>query len=641
MASPGPPSHPNSSSTDLRPSSGGFAPRRERRHQIPGLRQTPYLKLYLLRCDDPETYKSSARRLLREWIKSQVPQSQRKVAANNQENHDAFEWMILHVVVPDGQEDFVWPSKGSASVLEKVKADFNTSSKPSVDRIAQVLSSARHSEQPRAPDPSSREEGNEPFQHDSTRAWGDLVAKLKMLILNSFDLRVRQYEEDVRQRTAQRKLPGWNFCTFFVLKEGLAKGFETVGLLEDALMGYDELSLELTSALRDRSVERDDAISLRDYTTELLEVAQSARRSSQEEASKPDQLLHITHILKRDTEAFRERILANDVSAFEFRSYVFARQMHILYRMASLSEHTESVGSQPQDTAHNPMFLAEICGRSAKFIASISRTMRQDLIQSFCAQIQRSDAQYLERRVVIENVVASWIFDCSQQILEKTGKLFGAPEVNASQAGRKEYKANNHMSLLAKAVSPEEQRLIISEVLSDAFPCEELYQASRGSNQEQDSRLFGSIFSPLLAARARISLLARIALSSAAKRSGWKVGWQMCLNSEQLEDVALGCSDQTEKQKQQKPLSHRVTPLVGVYSSSLQDGLSSETAFHSLYEVRSRFFRTLRTLKAVGPLGYVYEVISTCWSPKIHSSRFNRYCASSLVSGGSEIRGFC
>ena len=76
----------------------------KRRHQIPGLRRTPYLKVLLVRCDDNDTYKSSTRAEIREWIKKHtIPpsQSSSKTAASKQENHDAFEWLIIHVVIPN------------------------------------------------------------------------------------------------------------------------------------------------------------------------------------------------------------------------------------------------------------------------------------------------------------------------------------------------------------------------------------------------------------------------------------------------------------------------------------------------------------------------------------------------------------
>lgn len=90
----------------------------QRRHQIPGLRQTPYLKIYFLRCDDNETYKTSSQKLIREWLKENTPSSQSTSSVNNQENHDAFEWLIVQVVYPDTPAANLSRSSSTASVAK-------------------------------------------------------------------------------------------------------------------------------------------------------------------------------------------------------------------------------------------------------------------------------------------------------------------------------------------------------------------------------------------------------------------------------------------------------------------------------------------------------------------------------------------
>jgi hypothetical protein len=44
------------------------------------------------------------------------------------------------------------------------------------------------------------------------------VNKIKEGILFSFDAAVGQREDEVRRSENQRQMPGWNFCTFFILK---------------------------------------------------------------------------------------------------------------------------------------------------------------------------------------------------------------------------------------------------------------------------------------------------------------------------------------------------------------------------------------------------------------------------------------
>jgi hypothetical protein len=37
-------------------------------------------------------------------------------------------------------------------------------------------------------------------------------------IITSFDAQVQQYQDDTRRLDLQRQMPGWNYCTFFILK---------------------------------------------------------------------------------------------------------------------------------------------------------------------------------------------------------------------------------------------------------------------------------------------------------------------------------------------------------------------------------------------------------------------------------------
>ena len=53
---------------------------------------------------------------------------------------------------------------------------------------------------------------------DDPTMWMELIARVKESIISSFDAHVSVREEDVKRSEAQRQLPGWNFCTFFILK---------------------------------------------------------------------------------------------------------------------------------------------------------------------------------------------------------------------------------------------------------------------------------------------------------------------------------------------------------------------------------------------------------------------------------------
>jgi hypothetical protein len=405
-------------------------PAKERRHQIPGLRQTPYLKVYLLRCDDSETYKSTARKQVREWVKAHTPPSQSSSSASTQENHDAFEWMIIHVVIPDtaaasqprgsvgaaiGEKEKSSAmsrfTKGTTTILEKIRADFNSASKSAPDRVAQVRL-PKESIPPHML-PATASVTSPPITEspqEQERAWADVITRFKTLILLSFDLRVSQYEEDIRQKDSQRALPGWNFCTFFMLKEGLARGFESVGLVEDALLGYDELSVGLDTIIREQATEGSSTQGgvLLHHTEDIYNKASAIlkwfeRNNEKETEQRPH--IHGDNPIDASKKDYRGLILSNNISIFDFQSYIFARQMSLLLRLGnSLSARSDlasklhprpnagilqrsvddsGVGTKSGGGATDSedlLSLAELCTRSLNFITFAGRLLRDDLV---------------------------------------------------------------------------------------------------------------------------------------------------------------------------------------------------------------------------------------------------------------------
>ncbi|KAI4199656.1 MAG: hypothetical protein LQ350_004447 [Teloschistes chrysophthalmus] len=428
--------------------SSNVATKKERRHQIPGLRQTPYLKLFFLRCSDVDAYRSIHRKQIREWIRENTPPSQSTAALNTQEFHDAFEWLIVHVILPDDgrsisrasntvNTDTKASKRGSAAVTEKVRADFNGSSKTAVDRVAQIqitrdsesVPPARNNEEPLA-------------------GWEDFISKTKALVLSSFDLRVTQYEEDIKERDAQRSIPGWNFNTFFVLKEGLARGFESVGLVEDALTGYQELALGLTSIIEIEDDEGQRGDHFKSFTDEFsaelkqaLQTETPQRQRFKKEStvisffgnSQTNDKGHIlgSNILDTNRKPFRELILANEISIFDFRCYLFAKEVSLLLRLANVSgspDLKESSASGSVETARSEsqdlLLLAEVCRRAMEFLAASGRMIRDDL-RSSIHPLSRGHATPGLSSVstfddTIEDILACWTFSAAQRILQVT-----------------------------------------------------------------------------------------------------------------------------------------------------------------------------------------------------------------------------
>lgn len=549
-----------------------------RRHQIPGLRKTPYLKVLLVRCDDNDSYKSSVRSEVREWIKTHtVPVSTSK-KASTKEAHDAFEWLILHVVIPntvaatqprssniklesslDGKSSSRWRPGTSTPLMEKFRSDFNGSNK-AVDRVAQIrigINDVPYDLLPRVV--PAVPSGYMETDSDAEAAWNELIAKWKDLILSSFDKRVTQYEDDIKEKDSQRLLPGWNFCTFFILKEGLARGFENVGLVEDALVGYDELSVGLDTVIQEQdkmgAAERHGGLLLI-YTEELKTNTEKilAEAVADEEAvdlqlkdAPKEQYDEIP--IGQTKKAYRDMILANKVSVFDFRCYIFSRQIALLLRLgnasstreellAKLKEQEESIlhgvaprappPQRPAQEGENLSYLAEICRRTLEFIPQVSRVMRQDITAALAEEYGKRALATSDpaREETVDNIVTSFAFSIAQQILAQTStKALPIPPSTLPPASGDEQKASipepKTMMHPARSTSLYTRPTERPPPSPGVFPSVRPVSLSEGEYPQ----ISKAGLENLAAMRADLYLLSRSILDGLGKKRGWSNGW--------------------------------------------------------------------------------------------------------------------
>lgn len=637
--------------------------KKERRHQIPGLRQTPYLKIYLLRCDDTETYKNVSRKLLRDWVRSHTPSIQSSASINKVDNHDAFDWLIIHVLLPNGEfskgshnsgitrgslqdkssNTARWSARGSSTVLEKVRSDFNGTSKSAIDRVAQIQL-GEDLEVSAVSNTSISTSDN--FQ-DEKRGWNDLISKLKYLILASFDRRVSQYEDDIKEKDSQRRLPGWNFNTFFVLKEGLARGFESVGLVEDALTGYHELSAALKLIVDEQSTNlsaQSQTGLFREFTDDLREEFINATAALQHNQSKHDNMSpdvnvdrqrrrEVTHdfgalILDTDRKPYRDMILANNISAYEFLCYVFARQVSLLLRLANASasygssSNGKSAGSDLSREIHvtadqsgatmvgesgvNLLVLSEICFKAVDFITSVTRTIRNDLRTSTEDLAQNDEGvrglPEATRFSIIENLVASWTFSAAQCILRKTSTKSLSAQLEPflrqvkSQSGERSGFSENHIDALGSVKRekfPDRSSSLKSPTLGEpsiqgqapAITPFDPFQLIPPRSSQTGTR-------ELAAQRAELTGLARRALGILGLRGNiWRGNWNDLgsnrLSDDELDDVSLEDTMRDALKSIGEPLkSTNSLGTTGIRNQLLSSALMSKNSFYSTYEVR-------------------------------------------------------
>ncbi|KXJ91533.1 TMEM1 family protein [Microdochium bolleyi] len=625
-----------------------------RRHQIPGLRRTPYLKVLLVRCDDNDSYKSKVRAEVRDWIKNNTPGSSSK-KANAAENHDAFEWLIIHVVIPNtvaatqprksnsetGAEKTStsrW-RPGSSTLLEKLRSDFNSSSKSAVDRIAQIrigVNDVPYDSLPRVI--PAQPTGYTESEQESRASWEDLLTKFRSLILTSFDSRVSQYEEDIKERDGQRSLPGWNFCTFFMLKEGLARGFESVGLVEDALVGYDELSVGLDVVVNEMALgdSRSTANALPSYTEELKKIAQKAKaamtgsdlhfeeetvdlQSAQTASMEANTALDEIPV-SATKKPYREMIMANNVSIFDFRCYIFARQVSLLLRLANawstreellakLKEQQESVllgvaprlppPKQKESEQEVLLMLAEICRRTLEFIPAVSQVMRRDVLAAL-AQISKEDGIELTdadpvTTDVIDNMVASFGFNVAQQILAQSAtKALPIPPSALAPSENQEPKSTipepktmmhpARGSSLRVRTGPTSVRPPSSP---DALPGP---HTSVPDDDPATNNFLKAGLEELAARRAELYGLSRNILEGSGKKRGWDNGWAtvpVIGESTMVDMVEIDLGDDatpTVDAETADKTAQSYVSIHGIDSKLLSTGLDNKDDFYRLYE---------------------------------------------------------
>lgn len=672
-----------------KPFSPGYGPSAAgaRRHQIPGLRRTPYLKVLFVRCDDNDSYKSSVRAEVRDWIKEHTAPGASAASAsgggssskggarpNAAENHDAFEWLLVHVVVPNtaaatqprtsaGGDSADAKStatsrwgKSSTTLLEKLRGDFNpsssSSSRTSADHVAQIrigINDVPYDLLPRVV--PAVPTGYSETEEDAREAWAELVDKIKRLILSSFDMRVTQYEEDIREKDAQRSLPGWNFCTFFILKEGLARGFESVGLVEDSLVGYDELSVGLDSIIKEQAAAGTSEVpggSLLAYTEDLKMLAQRAvaaagagkmefgdeehvdLQSKDEAAMDKFDDIPISALKK----PYRELILANNVSLFDFRCYIFARQITLLLRLGNawstreelvtkVKEQQDSVlrGVAPRapppkhtDESENLSMLAEICKRTLEFIPAVSQVMRRDVISALTEQKKQESGDgaagtSLARdnlvAEVAENVVASFAFSVAQQILAQTStKSLPIPPATASVTGDgSEPKASiPEPKTMMHPARSSSLRVNTAGSRLTSIPSPSFFpgpgttrRASVPDVQDAvDKQHRKAGMEELAAKRAELYALSRNILEEAGKKRGWSDGWASApvigesglqgLQDVSLDDDAPSAVDAKPADESKDSAGTEYT-LAGLDSELLRTALDNKEDFYRLYEM--------------------------------------------------------
>lgn len=280
------------------------------KHQMLGLSNSPYLKIIFIKCEDNDTYRTLVRKMIREWLTNNVIGLR-----------DPTEWLIIHYV-PPGSKSYSG-NRFRSGVFDKIRTDFNTSKK---SRCIQI-------------------QGDFKTELEQMEIWSEVLTKLKEGVLDAFSKRVELYQEEIVKSEAKKTVLGWNFGTYFVMKEGLALSFDAISLYDDALILYDQLEQE-SSQMRTKPVSIFDSVGF------------------DQEDSAVQPLLPMSS----NSAVYRHKIMSNEISLFEFQCYLFSQQAHVLLYISKTS-------SAPSVSA---LKIGELYLRLRTFLTETSSMLKQN-----------------------------------------------------------------------------------------------------------------------------------------------------------------------------------------------------------------------------------------------------------------------
>ncbi|KAJ1720705.1 hypothetical protein LPJ61_006128, partial [Coemansia biformis] len=264
---------------------------------IPDQQTAPLLHIYLLETldADADTYKAIVRPRAKSWA---TRASQRK----------GEEWLVIYLPNAAEVQKMATTSKFlnmRASVFDKLKGDLQV--KKDVERVVML-------------------------QPASVESWNAAFLAIRDRVVQALDDRVASIAEEIRRMDANRMLPGWNYCKFFVFKEGLVNLYRLMGLRDGALAQYDELEAA------------------------YLQLFNSQRLSwfSKFGGSEPGD--DYTDLLDLSKKPYRQQMIENTISMFDFRIYLFGQQCQLLIDMSRYNELVE---------------------RAQRFIATFAKSMRE------------------------------------------------------------------------------------------------------------------------------------------------------------------------------------------------------------------------------------------------------------------------
>ncbi|KAI9502137.1 hypothetical protein BX070DRAFT_226814 [Coemansia spiralis] len=312
----------------------------------PNLSTSPLLNICLLETADTDaldTYKAVIRPRVKNWL-SKV--SQRK----------GEEWVIIYLPSTAEVQRMATTSKFlnmRASVFDKLKSDFQT--KKDIEHVVMLRS-------------------------DAIESWNAVFLVIRERVVQALEDRVAGMAEEIRRLDANRLMPGWNYCKFFIVKEGLVNMYRLMGLRSEALAQYDELEAVFS---------------------QLLDSHRLSWFSKFGGGQPGDDF---TDLLDEKRKPYHKQMAENSITMFDFRIYLLGRQCQLLI---DLEDYTELVNrAQHFISTFSKAMREPGTGLSLSFVTSWTYSICQNVVE-ICEGINVTQSPMDRNHARTSNTVAT------------------------------------------------------------------------------------------------------------------------------------------------------------------------------------------------------------------------------------------
>ncbi len=268
--------------------------------------KAPFAVIYVVAADNQDYYRNHVRPKIRQFLDLQDSESLMKEG-----------WLIMYVNVTSGQAPT--PEKGIDTVHSKIfgllSANFYVKSPGDKSCFVSVCK-----------DGSEEEKQRHLEDYNLNKHWNSIAMQIGTVIVDTFNARVQMYETNLSLLEEKCTDPGWDFSQFFLVNDALALMYRQLGLINDALLKYQELaasvimlSNEAQKTMEQQKVEEDP-----EFGRLLFGL--------------PSQCMPQPHpVFDLHSMAFRKRLLSRTLhsAVLEAQLYLFAREIQLLLETCS------------------------------------------------------------------------------------------------------------------------------------------------------------------------------------------------------------------------------------------------------------------------------------------------------------------